>query len=93
MSMAWRWDGDGDLDLYKNYRPNTIADADDHLPIQPAGVTGRRPSQRSARTLPEWTNRFEISPQAKCSAGSRIPSYLNDGKGKGLAASFTRGIF
>ena len=45
-------------------------------------------------TLPEWTNRFEISPSGQVlELGEPDVLYLNDGNGKFSAVSFTSGAF
>jgi hypothetical protein len=69
MSMALAdVDGDGDLDLYvANYRPDTIADRP-KITYQVQLVQGRPVvAQVNGQpvTLPEWTNRFEISPSGQ----------------------------
>ena len=98
MSMALAdVDGDGNLDLYvANYRPDTIADRPT-ITYRVQTVKGRPVvAQVNAQTvtLPEWTNRFEISPSGQVlELGEPDLLYLNDGKGKFSAASFISGIF
>ncbi len=90
-------DGDADLDLYvANFRPTTIKDQPttrfsgnmiDGRPVIIA-VDGR------PTTLPEFTNRFELSPSGEVlEYGEADVLYLNDGKGRFTPVSFTDGSF
>ena len=90
-------DGDGDLDLYvANYRPTTVMDQP-RTSFKLSQVEGR-PVVATVNgvpaTAPEYTNRFTISPDGSVlELGEPDVLYLNDGKGRFSAVSFTGGAF
>lgn len=98
MSMALAdVDGDRDLDLYvANYRPDTIADMPT-ITFQVQNSHGK-PAVTAVNgqpaTLPQWTNRFEISPTGNVvELGQPDVLYLNDGSGRFSPLPFTGGAF
>lgn len=90
-------DGDGDLDLYvTNYRTDTVADMPT-ITYQFQTIRGRPVIAKvngEPATLPQWTNRFELSPSGNVlESGESDVLYLNDGHGRFAPVSFTGGAF
>jgi hypothetical protein len=98
MSMALAdVDGNGTLDLYvANFRPDTIKD--EPLTRFHGQIVDGRPVitevNDKSTSLPEYTNRFIVIPSGDVlELGEPDALYLNDGKGRFRAVSFTGGSF
>ncbi|HUS34680.1 MAG TPA: VCBS repeat-containing protein [Verrucomicrobiae bacterium] len=90
-------DGDGDLDLYvANFRPTTIKDNPStkfSMQVVDGGAVVAAVDGRPA-TAPDLTNRFATAPSGTVfEFGETDVLYLNDGRGRFTACSWTDGRF